>query len=300
MRLREIADSAKIAVCRDGDFQNLGFIPDRQEHMLVFLESARHRTALAENKSIGVVLTTQELAPSIPDELALGVCIDPRLTFARVHSDLAQKHFYWEPFTTAVSPLASVHPASWVAERNVRIGADARVDPRATILERCLVGTGAVIGAGAVLGGVGFQTVRAKRAMLELQHAGGLIIQDRVHVLPGAVIATGLFRQCTVISADARIGSQAFVSHGVQVGERAFIGHGAVINGNVIIGDDAWIGPGAVIANNIRIGERAFVSLGAAVIRDVAAGSHVSGSFAASHRQMLRLLADMESGSPAR
>lgn len=300
MRLSEIADSATIAVRRDGDFQNLGFIPDSQEHMLVFLESARHRAALVSNQSIRVVLTTQELAAGIQRDLALGVCVDPRLAFAKLHNELARRGFYWEQFTTLVSPLATVHPASWVAERNVRIGAHSRVDPHATILERCTLGTGAVIGAGAVLGGVGFQTVRSHRSMLEMEHAGGLVVRDRVHILPGAVIATGLFRQSTVISSDARIGSQAFVSHGVQIGDRAFIGHGAIINGNVTIGDDAWIGPGAVIANNLTIGERAFVSLGAAVIRDVPAGSHVSGNFAASHRQALRLLASMESGSQAR
>ena len=295
MRLSEIADTAQITVSRDGEFRNLGFLAERQAHMLVFLESARHQAALLENKSIRAVLTTEDLADLVPSGLALGVCSAPRLAFATIHNELARREFYWEPFETVIDPLAQVHPTAWIAERNVRIGPQTTIGPRATILERCMVGTGAVIGAGAVLGGVGFQTVRTGGAMLEMQHAGGLIVQDRVHVLAGAVLATGLFRTSTVISSDSRIGSQAFVSHGVLVGERTFVGHGAVVNGNVRIGAEAWIGPGAVVANNLTIGDRAFVSLGAAVIRDVPAGSHVSGSFAGSHRQALRLLATMES-----
>ena len=217
MRLSEIADTANIAVRRDGEFQNLGFIAELQADMLVFLESARHRAALLENESIRAVLTVEELAPHVPAALALGVCRAPRLAFAMIHNDLARRDFYWEPFATSIDPHAQVHPTAWIAERNVCIGPQASIGPRATILERCIVGKGAEIGAGAVLGGVGFQTVRTGGAMLEMQHAGGLIVEDRVHVLPGAVIATGLCRTSTVISSNSRIGSQAFVSHGVQV-----------------------------------------------------------------------------------
>jgi hypothetical protein len=69
-----------------------------------------------------------------------------------------------------------------------------------------------VVGAGAVLGGVGLQTVRSASPLIEMHHAGGLLVESRVRILPGAVIATGVFRQNTLISEDARIGSNAFVS----------------------------------------------------------------------------------------
>jgi UDP-3-O-[3-hydroxymyristoyl] glucosamine N-acyltransferase len=106
-----------------------------------------------------------------------------------------------------------------------------------------------------------------------------------------------LFRQSSSISEDCRIGSNAFVSHAVQLGMRVFVGHGAVINGSVTVGTDSWIGPGAVVSQNVRIGEKACVSLGAVVIRNVAAGARVSGNFAVSHRRLLRMLAGLDSGS---
>ncbi len=254
MRLSEVADSADIAVRRDGDFQNLGFIHDSLEHMLVFLESQRLQKAVVGNKNIRAILTTEELAGGVPPGLALGVCNDPRLTFAKLHNELAKTEFYWRPFTTVIDPRARVHPTAWVAGKNVRIGAETTVGPHATILERCIVGAGAVIGAGSVLGAVGFQTVRTGGAMIEMHHAGGLTVGDRVHILPGAVIATGLFRQTTAVSTEARIGSQAFVSHSAQIGERTFIVHGSVVNGTVTIGKEAWIGPVAVIANSLGNG----------------------------------------------
>ena len=128
--------------------------------------------------------------------------------------------------------------------------------------------------------------------MLEMRHAGGLRLERGARVLGGAVVATGVFRDSTVLSRDVRVGSQAFVSHNVTIGERSMIGHGAIVNGCVVIGDDAWIGPGSVIANDLEIGAGAFVSLGAAVIRNVPAGAHISGNFAVPHKKFLRFLSE--------
>ncbi|HEU0138307.1 MAG TPA: DapH/DapD/GlmU-related protein [Bryobacteraceae bacterium] len=294
MRLSEIVRFADVRVLRDGDFENLGFLTDTQPCSLVFLESERFAAALRRNKDVSAVLSAPAVADLVPEHMALAVCPEPRLTFAVVHNGLAQSGFYWEGFETVIDPTAQVHPMASVAERNVRIACGCSIGPHATIGERCVLGEHVTIGAGAVLGAVGFQTVRTNAQTLEMRHAGGLRVHERVHVLPGAVIATGLFRKNTEISSDARIGSQAFVSHGVHVGERAFVGHGAIVNGGVSIGREAWVGPGAVVAHSLDIGPQAFVSLGAAVIRSVKAGSHVSGNFAVSHRRLLRLLTELD------
>ena len=292
--LTDIAGVAGISVLRDGDFLNLGFVQQHQQQMLVFLESDRYLAALQRNQHVSAVLTRPELVALVPGALGVGVCSQPRLAFAAVHNRLASTGFYWQEFPSVIAPDARVHPTAWVAPINVRIGPRSVVEPHATILERCLVGEDVVVGAGAVLGGVGFQTARTEEAMVEMKHAGGLIVGDRVLVLPGAVIATGLFRCATEIANDVRIGSQAFVSHGVKVAERSFVGHGAVVNGNVVIGAGVWIGPGAVIANDLEIGPEAFVSLGAVVISDLPAGSRVSGNFAVPHTGLLRKLAATE------
>lgn len=82
MRLNAVAEYAGIQVLKDGGFANLGFIWQRQERMLVFLESARFRGALLRNPNVCAVLTTPELAASLPRHLAAGACEQPRFAFA--------------------------------------------------------------------------------------------------------------------------------------------------------------------------------------------------------------------------
>ena len=295
MQLSSCVDAAEIATCRDGSFENLGFITEQRSRTLSFLESESLLPALLRNESICAVLTNQELASKIPDGLALGVCKDPRLAFATLHNRLAQTDFYWQSFPSYIDPDARVHARAWVDDKDVTIGPGSIIGPNATILERCSVGSRVTIGAGAVLGGVGFQTARTAGMSLEMTHAGGLVIEDGCHILPGAVISTALFRDNTRVGREARIGAQVFLSHGVKVGERSFVGHGAVINGNVVIHNDVWVGPGCVVSQNLTVGSKAFVSLGSVVIRDVPAGQQVSGNFAIPHRQFLRHLAKIES-----
>ena len=297
MRLSEMENAAGITVQRDGDFQTLGFLCDTYAHQLVFLENRAFVGALQRNRSVSAVLTTAELTDAVPPGVAVAICDQPRTVFANLHNELALRGFYWDDFPTVIDPSAKVHTTAWIDERNVQIGAASEIAPNATVLERCIIGENVVVGAGAVLGGVGFQTVRSTRPMIEMNHAGGLVVESRARILPGAVIAAGLFRQSTLISEDARVGSNAFVSHGVQLGPRVFVGHGSVINGNVTVGADSWIGPGAIVSQNLRIGEKAFVSLGAVVIRNLAAGARVSGNFAVPHRRLLRMLATLDPGA---
>jgi UDP-3-O-[3-hydroxymyristoyl] glucosamine N-acyltransferase len=279
---------------RDGWFETLGFVHRTQERMLVFAESERFVRAVCANPNISAVVTTPQWAGSFPGTVAVGVSEHPKLAFAAIHNHLAQSGFYWRDFPTVIAEGARVDPRAFIAEKNVRIGAGTIVQPNATVLERCILGAGVVVGAGCVLGGTGFQTARGAGALIEFEHAGSLIVEDRVRLLPGAVVATGLFRESTTLGYDARIGSQAFVSHAVQVGARSFIGHGAVINGNVRIGAGSWIGPGAVVSQELEIGEESRISLGAVVIRSLPPNSHVSGNFAVEHRRLLRFLAHLD------
>ncbi len=295
MRLAELADRDSLQIERDGEFQNLGFLADQCDGLLVFLEDARFADALARKDNVSAVIATEALGGLVASRVALATCASPRLAFAQIHNRLAAEGFYWHDFPTEIDAGAEVHPTAWVADRNVRIGNGSVVGPRAVIQERCVIGDDVRIGAGAVLGGVGFQTIRAARPMLEMTHAGGLTIEDQAQILPGAVLATGLFRGDTRIGADARVGAQAFVSHAVTVGSRAFVGHGAIVNGNVAIGEEAWVGPGAIVSNNLTLGDACCVSIGAVVTRNVAAGTRVSGNFAIRHARLLRQMSAAES-----
>ncbi|MBI4446476.1 MAG: hypothetical protein HY645_11275 [Acidobacteria bacterium] len=291
MRLLSEFTFLDMKIQRDCDFATLGFIEDPRPDMLVFIESQRFLSLLKKTPQVRCVVTTRELSRQLDSVRGLAVSNTPRKTFIELHNYLAALQFYWLDFPTEVHETAQVHPTAYVAEKNIRIGPHSVIQPHATLLERTIIGASVLVCAGAVLGSTGLQSSRLLHGVLDMVHAGGIVVKDNVHVLSHASIADALFHQSTTLAEGVRIGSHAFVSHNVQIGERTFLGHGAVVNGNVTIGEEVWIGPGAVISNNIRVGSRAHVSLGSTVVRDVAAAKRVSGNFAMEHREFLRRLA---------
>lgn len=291
MKLSDFADIAGLEVLRDFAFEAAGFLSNPRPGMLTFVEHARYLGKLAKAEAGGVI-AAPELAGSVDFIEGLARAEHPRRAFFLLHNHLV-KHtsFYWRPFPTSIDPAARVHPSAFVAENNVRIGPRTIVESGAVIAERAVIGADCRIFAGAVVGSVGFQICKTDDEVLDLEHGGGVVVEDGVHLLANAVIACAVFAEPTTIGAGSRVGNLAFVSHGVRVGKRCVIGHNSVINGNVVIGDEAWIGPGASLSHCIRIGARARVSLGSAVIGDVDDDQHVTGNVAINHRRYLRLMA---------
>jgi len=288
MRLQEIAPLGQISVVRDAAFQTVGLLSDPQPQMLTFVEEERYVSRARRIPGV-VCITNPRLAPHLDGVAGLAVAADPRRALFDYHNYLARHtDFYWTDFPTAIDGSARVHARAYVAEKNVRIGANTVIEPNATILERCVIGSGVRIRAGTVLGSVGLQAFRFGDAVVDMIHAGGVRIGDGVEIFANAVVASAIFRQFTTIGAECRIGNLAFISHNAELGPRCFVGHGAVINGFVKIGANARIGPGSTLTHCIHIGEAAHVSLGSVVIGDVAPGQHVTGNVAVEHYRFMR------------
>jgi UDP-3-O-[3-hydroxymyristoyl] glucosamine N-acyltransferase len=288
IRLSGVAGDFGLELVRDGEFENLGFLFDSQPGKLCFLEKSSFRNQALRSRGLSCLLTTRELAPTMSEIPGLAVCANPRRVFFDLHNHLARSgEFYGASFASEIDQGALIHPRAWIAERNVRIRAGCRVGANATIEEGATLGSDVEIGAGVVVGAEGFQSYREGTSMVDMIHAGGVLVETGARILANAVVARAVFHQETVIGENSRIGNLAFISHAVRIGKRCFIAHHATVNGNVEIEDDAWIGPGATIAHNLRIGRDAKVSLGSTVIRDVAAGQRVTGSIALEHRKML-------------
>lgn len=292
IRLSEVGRVVPIEVVRDASFLVLGLLALPRPGMLAFVEDEAALATLRRTEGVACVIAKPEFSGRLDAVSGVACSPSPRPAFWRLHNHLAEHtQFYWEDFPSEIHPTAKVHPRAYVADQNVRIGAGTVIGPNASIEERSLIGASVVIHAGAVIGAAGFQSSRSGGQTVEMVHAGGVRIEDRVHILANAVIARAVFGEFTTIGSDARIGNVSFVSHSVQVGAGSFVGHGAVVNGNVVIGRDAWIGPGGTLVQCIRVGDRARVSPGSAVISDVAAGRRVTGNIAVDHFQYLRHLA---------
>jgi UDP-3-O-[3-hydroxymyristoyl] glucosamine N-acyltransferase len=296
MHLSDCAGIVPISVQRDAEFRTLGFLVDPHPGMLVFLESARYLSLLARCRSaVACVVAPPALAERLDEVPGLALCAAPRRAFFDLHNHLAENtDFYGRGAPTEVDPSATVHPSAFVSPRGVSIGARSEVQPGAVILEGATIGADVLVQPGVVLGGVGLQCSRFADRVVDLRHAGRVVVEDDVQILAHAVVARAVFHQATTMASGCRVGNHAFISHNASIGPRTFVGHGAVINGNVVVGRDCWIGPGAVVSHCVRIGDGARVSLGATVVRDVEPGQQVSGNFALEHRQFLRRLAGKE------
>ncbi len=292
MSLSALAYLVPLDVAQEGECSTLGFLSKPRPGMLTFVESRKVLKAVRAAPRPLAIITTEEVAATLPPVDGVALSEHPRRTFFELHNHLARESvFYGGHAPTTIDPTADVHPTASIASMDVQIGPRTIVGPHVTIRGRCRLGAGVVLHPGVVLGAEGFQTSRFPDMMLDMVHAGGLRIDDGVVVHTNAVVARAIFDEETVLGPGSRIGNLAFVSHNVHIGRQCFIGHGAVINGFVVVGDGAWIGPGSTVSDHLRVGAGARVTLGAAVISDVAPGQQVTGNVAVEHRKHLRHIA---------
>ena len=295
MKLSDFKDLVDIEVVRDGPFVTPGFIAPPAAGMLTFLESRKFLSAFRALPAVQAVITVDSLL----DELsyfsgARALAKSARRAFFQLHNHLATRtDFYWENFPTEIHPSARVHPRAWVAERNVRIGAGSEIGPNVTICERSLIGQRVKLYPGVVIGSAGRQSTIVEGETIHMVHAGGVRIEDGVHILANAAVASAVFRQFTTIGQECLIGNLAFISHNSQIGPRSFVGHGSVVSGNVRTGEQVWIGPGATLIELLTIGDRAWISPGSCVIQDVPPDHQVTGNVAVDHRSFLRHIASI-------
>jgi UDP-3-O-[3-hydroxymyristoyl] glucosamine N-acyltransferase len=292
MLLSELPGQRRLTMVRDADFKNLGFLFDALPRKLIFVESGRFLSQVRRAGDVACILTNPALAGMLPETPGLAVSVNPRLEFFEIQRFLvAETHFYGPSRPSEIHRTCLVHPRAWVAESNVNIGPGSSIGPNVVIHEGTTIGARVRIQAGAMLGAEGFQTARHDGDLVQMVHAGGVLIEDDVEIFANAVIARAVFRQRTTVGRFSRIGNGAFISHNVQIGVRTFVGHGAVVNGNTSLGDDVWIGPNATISNLLTISSGARISLGSTVIESVNADAHLTGPVAIQHRKALRQVA---------
>ena len=291
MRLSELSVLFPIKVVKDGEFHSLGLLSHSSEKMLVGMYDENYIKELLNNRHISCVITNNELYSRLPEHLGIGICEDPMSTFYLTHEHHVQEtDFYWKDFPSQISPHAIVHERACIASKNVKIGRGSVIEDNATILERSIIGQDVTIRCGAVVGGEGFEAKYVGGKHINVQHAGGVWIKDRVQVLPNAIIICSVYGGLTEVGEDTVVGPLVFVSHNVRVGRRCEIGPAAVICGSATVEDDVWIGPNATVINELTVGKGAFISVGSVVTKNVGDGQRVSGNFALEHSKFLSFL----------
>ena len=280
---------------RDCAVDTLCFLDDPLPGALTFVGSRALAGRLELASGIAAVITSSDLARSIPAHLGLIIAPDPGAAFYMIHNDLAANStFYGEDDLSHADRTAIVHPSSMVGTRGVEIGPDCVIGPGVVIEGRVRIGPRTRIDAGAVIGATGFQRSGATHGDINMIHVGSVDIGSDCHIYANAVIARGQLRVPTVIGDRTYIGNGAFVSHRCRIGSGVSVGHNATVNGRVVVGDRAWVGPGAVISNYVELGAGCHVALGATVLQDVAPGEEVSGLPALRRHEMFRHAASIK------
>lgn len=286
-RLSEVATKVGCNLLRDAEFESLGFSIHPWPSMLTWLESPKFADLLRAS-NIKAVVTTNELARLVPEELGVLIHAAPRAAFYQLHEYLRSRtDFYGRLAKTHIDSSASVETGGHVAELGVHIEGDVFIEPGAVVLPGSFIGRGSIIRAGAVVGSEGFQFLRSGKDVVKIKHAGGVHIGEDVEIQSNVVVNRAIFSGHTGIGDQTKIDGLVHVAHNVQIGARCMIAGQAMISGSVTIGDDVWVGPGAIFSHGIRVGDGAKITLGSVVMQDVPSKGHVTGHWAIPHHKFL-------------
>lgn len=260
----------------------------RQAQAICYALDQNAVTLANENPNIAAVITLPELAESVDKKKGCIATPLPKGVFYQVHNALCRARVSPLHKEAFIDPTAVIAPTASIG-RNVVIKAGVRIDAHAVIEDFTIIGEETFVGPHVVIGGRGLQDTIVDGRNVMVEFAGGVRIGQRCEILSAALIQRPYLCAYTEISDDTKLGPSASVGHDCHIGRATFVGSRALVAGHCRIGDQVWIGAGAIISDGLTVGDSARVQLGSVVIRSVPANEVVSGNFALSHSQHLRL-----------
>lgn len=273
-----------LKIIKDSDFENLGYLNKKSSKMLVYLNDNKYLSEL-NLKNISTIITTNEIAHKIPKKYGIAITKKPDFVFLKIHNFLANQGFY-PVVSNKIGKNNKIDPDIKLPN-NIQIGKNNIIEANVIIYPNTIIGNNVIVRSGTIIGSSGFEYKRFQNKIIEITHAGGVIIEDNVEIKANCCIDRALFGNYTKIGKYTKIDKGVNISHEVSIGRRCLIASSAIINGSTSVGDDVYIGPGAIISNGLRINKNAFVSLGAVVVKDISKYEKVTGNFAISHEKFL-------------
>ena len=262
-----------VDVVRDRSVLGLGTLSAREPDCLVAYFDETYRKMLDGNPNVAAVVTTPELAASIPPTLGLVVAENPMEIFVDLHLHLAASRFYTpDSSPTRIGSGTRIDPRAVVADTDVVIGRNVVVEPNAVIFEGTTIGDDVLVGAGSVVGGQHLERWSVRGTLIDAPHVGGVRIGDGARIYCNAVVDRSIFSGTTDVGDQTAICSLVNVSHNAKIGRRCAIRPLSIVCGFSVVGDDVDIAPGSTISNGLTIGNGARVVIGETVSRPVPDG----------------------------
>ncbi|MDR1760426.1 MAG: UDP-3-O-(3-hydroxymyristoyl)glucosamine N-acyltransferase [Fibrobacter sp.] len=179
-----------------------------------------------------------------------------------------------------------------VIPKGASVGADSRLEARATLYANVHLGKRAVVQAGAVIGSRGFGFYAHEGKRIPVPHPAGVIAGDDCEFGANMVVAAG-FLEPTRIGDRCRFDSFVQIGHNSRLGNDIYMASQSGVSGSVIVEDGVELGGGAQVAGHLTLGTGVQVAAKAGVTRSIAPGQTVSGfpaiPIAEWRRQMVNL-----------
>ncbi|AVQ31581.1 UDP-3-O-(3-hydroxymyristoyl)glucosamine N-acyltransferase [Fusobacterium varium] len=279
-------------VIRDSEFDWLGLTAEEYEgrKVLTFLNDEKYIEEVIKNKSITSIITTLKITDKIKN-LNIGILIskNPKKDFFELHNKLVEENFYFIKEENKISSKALISPKATIGEYNIEIEENVLIEDNVTIYPNTVIKKNSIIRAGSRIGGNGFEFSRFEDEILSIKSAGKVIIKENVEIQNNNTIDKGVFGE-TILSKNVKTDNLVHIGHDVIIGENTFLTACVEISGRVKIGKNSYFGPNCTIKNGIIIGENAKITMGAVVTKNVNDNETVTGNFAVSHTDYLKIL----------
>lgn len=277
-----------LTLLKDGEFTSLGLaIAECDEKILTFIENEKYINGLSDK--IIAIITTKEIGEKLKDKYGVIVSKNPRADYFKLHNKLSSIEGYKrKEFNTSIGEGCKISKLSSISEKNIIIGKNVTIEEFVVIRENTVIGDNSIIRSGVVLGGEGYEYKRIDGIIMNVNHCGGVIIENNVEVQYNACIDKALYPwDNTIIGEYSKLDNLVHIEHGVKVGKRCLIASRSTFGGRTIIGDDSWVGLGSVISNGLKLGNKVSISLGSVVTKNLSDGEKVSGNFAINHDKFI-------------
>jgi|LSQX01.1.fsa_nt_gb UDP-3-O-[3-hydroxymyristoyl] glucosamine N-acyltransferase len=282
MKTEELGYSGIKYVYRHGVFRTCGFMHQKKNGLLSFIESEKF-LGMLKSPFISAVICTEELIDKIEkcrNDIGIIVSDNPRELLFKISSDFKPR-----TFESIIHKTARISSTAIISPYNVFIGSNVIIDEGVIIRENTIIRDNARIGAGTMLGPEGLMVYTYYGIKHIASHNGFLYINRDAVVLCNVIIERAVFHgDITFIGSNAVLDSGVSISHGCSICDGVVVGANSKICGYTKIGANSYIGPGSTISNNLIIGEKCKIRIGSTVISNLADGADVSSSFALEHQ----------------
>lgn len=279
-------------IIKDSVFDWLGLTAEEYEgrKVLTFLNDEKYIEEVMKNKSVTSIITTLKIAEKIKS-LNIGILIseNPKKDFFELHNKLVEENFYFIKERNKISTKALISPRATIGEYNIEIEDNVLIEDNVTIYPNTVIKKNSIIRAGSRISGNGFEFSRLENEILSIVPGGKVIIDKNVEIQNNTCIDKGIFGN-TYIGENTKIDNLVYIAHDVKIEKSTFIVGNSWIGGRVIIGENSYLGPNCTVKNGLKLGENSKVSMGAVVTKNIKANETVTGNFAISHADYLKIL----------